>query len=51
MSESVHLLIHVVGGPRERLWGNTIAPGILDLNNFPVSDVDYSNDYLVMGCR
>jgi len=49
MSESVRLLIHGEDGSGEGLWGRrTAAPGIFELDNFPIRAVDYTSADLVM---
>jgi hypothetical protein len=49
MSESVRLLIHAEDGSGEGLWGRrTAAPGIFELDNFPISAVNYTSGDLVM---
>jgi hypothetical protein len=48
VSEAVRLLIQAQDGSGEGLWAmRTGAPGIFELNNFPISPVDYTNGDLV----
>jgi hypothetical protein len=43
------LLIHAEDGSGEGLWGTrTAAPGIFELDNFPISAVEYTTGDLVM---
>jgi hypothetical protein len=49
MGEPVRLLIHARDGSGEGLWAlRTVAPGIFELDNFPISPVDYTCGDLVM---
>ena len=49
MTEPVRLLIQARDGSGEGLWATrTVAPGIFELDNFPISDVDYTLGDLVM---
>ena len=49
MSEPVRLLIQREDGSGEGLWATrTVAPGIFELDNFPISPVDYTSGDLVM---
>ena len=47
--EPVRLLIHAKDGSGEGVWAaRTAAPGIFELDNFPISPVDYTSGDLVM---
>jgi hypothetical protein len=49
MSAAVRLLIHAEDGPGEGLWATrTAAPGIFELDNFPISPVNYTCGDVVM---
>jgi hypothetical protein len=49
MTELVRLQIQAEDGSGEGLWATrTVAPGIFELANFPISPVDYTNGDLVM---
>lgn len=46
-AEREHVRVHI--GTAECMWAiPTIAPGIFELDNFPISDVDYTSGDLVM---
>jgi hypothetical protein len=48
MTEPVRLLIQASDGSGEGLWGmRTEAPGIFQVDNFPISDVEYTSGDLV----